>query len=90
EGLPHPGFVAVDTPLSHFKGPHDNVADPELTRDLHTAFLHSTANQEAGQYVVIDHIDPPAFEHEGMVVHYFTGGEVHGRTGFYPERSPQG
>ena len=81
---PHPGFVVIDTPLTHFKGPTDDVEDPEISRDVHAAFLHSLAiDPDGGQSVIIENVDPPAGLEVDATVHWFSGPEGEGRKGFY-------
>jgi uncharacterized Zn finger protein (UPF0148 family) len=81
---PHPGFVVIDTPLTPFRGETDDVDDPELTRNLHAAFLHTLANEHVGQAIVMENVDPPVSLYEEATVHVFTGPEGPGRRGFYP------
>jgi hypothetical protein len=84
---PHPGFVLVDTPLNNFKGQTDDVEDPELTRDLRAAFLHSLAVAVGrGQSIILENVDPPASIRGQAVIHEFTGPDGQGRRGFYPLR----
>lgn len=83
---PHPGFVALDSPLSPFKGITDDEPDPELTKDLHTAFLHSMATAEGeGQVIVIDNVSPPNSVRGHAKIHEFLGTQaITGRKGFFP------
>lgn len=81
---PHPGFVVIDTPLTHFRGETDDIDDPELTRDLHAAFLYSlTFDEGVGQSIIIENVDPPSAIAPRAKIHEF-GSEVSGRAGFYP------
>jgi AAA domain len=82
---PHPGFVAIDTPLTPFRGVKDEIADPELTRDVHTGFLYSLAvSQTGGQAIVIENVEAPNVIRGHAAIHEFDGPDGPGRNGFYP------
>jgi DNA repair ATPase RecN len=83
---PHPGFVVLDSPLGPFKGVRDDEPDPELTKDLHAAFLYSLATaREEGQVIVIDNVDPPDTIRPHARIHEFVGSaSPTGRSGFFP------
>lgn len=82
---PHPGFVAVDSPLTPFRGADsDDEEDPELRADVHSSTLRSlAAGHGEGQAIIMENIDPPPGL-DGATVHVFTGQVGHGRSGFYP------
>jgi peptidoglycan hydrolase CwlO-like protein len=83
---PHCGFAVIDSPLTPFKGMSDDEPDPELTKDLHAAFLYSLATaREDGQTIIIDNIDPPEAIRPHARIHEFLGPAAPtGRKGFFP------
>lgn len=82
---PHPGFVIIDTPLTPFRGPSDDVEDPVLTRNVHTAFLYSLATtQNDAQAIIVENVDVPESIRGLATVHEFRGSEEGERAGFYP------
>jgi predicted nucleic acid-binding Zn-ribbon protein len=84
-GTPHPGFVVIDTPLRHYRGPTDDVEDLERSRDLHVAILRSLASSPSpGQSIIMENEDPPAVIIGRAAIHEFTGSDGVGRRGFYP------
>ena len=89
QGTPHPGFAALDSPLTPYKGSSDDIPDPELPASVKPGLLHSLASQAAGvQTIVIDNIDPPDGLADRAVVHEFVGHASAGRAGFYPPLTP--
>jgi hypothetical protein len=83
---PHAGFVAIDSPLTPFRGSaSDDEEHPEVRADVHTATLHSLASVTGvGQTVIIDNIDPPTGLDNVAEVFVFTGPGGRARGGFYP------
>ena len=83
---PHAGFVAIDSPLTPYRGSTDDEeVDLQAQEDVHAACLNSLASTpNAGQTVIIDNIDPPDGLHAHAEVVVFTGPDGHGRSGFYP------
>ncbi len=82
---PHPGFVAIDSPLTPFRGVKDDVDDPALTEDLHRSFLYSLATATSGgQTVIIENVPAPDAIRGLATIHEFSGPNGLGRRGFYP------
>lgn len=68
KGLPHPGFVVLDTPLLTYRGPMESKKHPEVEPD--EAALKNTSLKECfydhlagladiGQVIVLENSDPP-------------------------------
>ncbi|MFD7076092.1 AAA family ATPase [Nocardioides sp. NPDC059952] len=99
--LPHPGFVALDTPVLTYRDADTailrrggrvepgNVArgdDELMSRTVAQSFYDYLATGHPGQTLVLENQTPPRVEAEGCKVVFFTGVAEHGRAGFYPVR----
>lgn len=91
--LPHPGFVALDTPVLTYRDADEaavettaqETADDELLSGaVARAFYEYLASDHAGQTMVLENQTPPPVEAAGCVVVYFSGSPTTGRVGFYP------
>ncbi|KZE18542.1 MULTISPECIES: hypothetical protein [Sphingomonas] len=85
-GLPHPGFLVLDTPLLTYRDP---IGDDALTEDERALvasslkqhfFSHLASLKEMGQFIVVENVDPPAGLEAGAKVIVFRGGSS-GRAG---------
>lgn len=65
-GLPHPGFLVLDTPLLTYRDP---IGDDTLTDDERVLvasslkqhfFDHLASLKDVGQFIVVENVDPPA------------------------------
>jgi hypothetical protein len=84
EGIPHPGFVLLDTPLNPFKGPDEAVAG-KVNDDVKNAFFESLANDTSGdQIIVLENTEPPASVISKIRYHHFSKNPASGRYGFFP------
>jgi len=92
-GLPHPGFVVLDTPLLTYREPMRNPKHGDLAPDEEAIkrttladhfYAHLAGLRELGQIVVIENADPPASALELASVEVFTGEAGSGRFGFFP------
>lgn len=85
---PHPGFVALDTPVLTYRdaetGVIGDVADELLNRSVATAFYDCLASNLLSQVVVIENQTPPEITSSGCRVVFFSGSPGQGRAGFYP------
>jgi hypothetical protein len=82
-GLPHPGFVVLDSPLLAYwkpEGPGDSLAGSDLKEQFY-AYLQ--AGRAMGQVIVVENEHPPV-EASGMSVTIFTRNPDQGRYGFFP------
>lgn len=89
-GLPHPGFVILDSPLNPFRPKVPNPeGDEPIPFDVKEAFYRDLAADDSGnQYVIIENVEPPQDLQE---IHYeqFTGNSDLGRSGFFPPFPPK-
>jgi hypothetical protein len=86
-GLPHPGFVVLDSPLITYRGPAAAapVASDEefVTQTVAEAFFRYLASGSTGQVIVLENTDPPS-EVDGIAALYFSGSRDVGRYGYLP------
>jgi uncharacterized coiled-coil DUF342 family protein len=88
-GLPHPGFLVLDTPLLTYRDPigDDTLTDDE--RQLASSSLkehffdHLAAVSDAGQFIVIENVDPPSNLDSSTNVEVFRGARGGGRQGLF-------
>jgi hypothetical protein len=85
-GLPHPGFLVLDTPLLTYRDP---IGDDALTEDERALvasslkqhfFSHLASLKDVGQFIVVENVDPPAGLEADANVIVFRGGSS-GRAG---------
>jgi hypothetical protein len=95
-GLPHPGFLILDTPLLTYRDPlHSRYGplseDEEIFRNTSLKdffFEHLFANSDKAQIIVIENIDLPPDIEQLAQVDTFTGDPLSGRKGLlYPLRA---
>jgi hypothetical protein len=87
KGLPHPGFVVLDTPVNPYKGPASSAPDDQLTDVVKDAFFRYLADDKSGdQIIVIENETPPQDVVERVNVYDFTRNHDIGRYGFFPLR----
>jgi hypothetical protein len=91
EGLPHPGFVVLDSPLVTYKPPKSGDEDLSdeaalLPRDFTARFYASVEDLASNvQVIVMENVNPPASQGEGLEDIEFsksTSGSL--RYGFFP------
>jgi hypothetical protein len=91
KGIPHPGFVVLDTPVNPFKGPTSSSPDDKLTDEVKVAFFEYLANDTSGdQVIVMENEEPPEAVRERVTYYQFTKNRNMGRYGFFPPRSRAG
>lgn len=92
-GLPHPGFVVLDTPLLTYRDPMKNPELGDLTDDEKALaktsvkerfFEHLALIDPLGQIIVLENIDPPENIEDLAHVHLFYGNTEESRYGFFP------
>ena len=76
-GLPHPGFVALDSPLTSFK----NKDRYEVAEDVQRAFFVDLAAHADQQVVIIENKEPPEDMRSLMTYAHFSGRVGVGRAG---------
>jgi hypothetical protein len=81
-GMPHPGFVLIDSPLVVYREP--DTDEGGFSHDVKDAFYRSIADDFcASQVIIFENEDPPADLGANANVIRFTGAK-HGRQGFIP------
>ncbi|QDG65246.1 hypothetical protein NIBR502772_02590 [Pseudarthrobacter sp. NIBRBAC000502772] len=87
--LPHPGFVALDTPvLTYRDAEKDGVPDQDdelVSQSVADAFYEYISTRHTGQVIVLENQTPPSVTGEGCSIVYFSGTPGANRSGFYPE-----
>lgn len=90
-GLPHPGFLVLDTPLLTYRDPMDPKAGV-LTEDEQQLaktslkqyfFDHLATLKHVGQFIVIENVDPPANIESIANIEIFRGTAGSGRNGLF-------
>lgn len=89
KGLPHPGFVVLDTPLLTYREPlksrHGELSDDEKAlkaSSLAEKFYRHLAGLEGKlQVIVLENADPPAIVEDLAFIEVFTGVPEDGRYG---------
>ena len=93
KGLPHPGFVVLDTPLLTYRDPMKNLRAGELTDDEQIIaksslkqrfFEHLSSIKHLGQFIILENIDPPDHIETIANVQAFYGNEEGSRNGLFP------
>ena len=88
-GLPHPGFVVLDTPLLTYREPmssrHGELsADEALLKTSSVAenfYKHLASLEDKVQFIVIENTDPPVAVRDLAHIETFTGVPGNGRFG---------
>lgn len=85
-GLPHPGFVVLDSPLTTYKEKDklNKEKNEEVSKSVKNSFFNNLAKSSTDfQIIVFDNETPPKDLH-GITYHYFTGNPDIERIGFIP------
>lgn len=94
KGIPHPGFVVLDTPVNPFKAPTADFVEEvlpvdRLSDDVKAAFFEYLAADKSGdQFIVIENESPPPSIPERVTFFEFTKNPLIGRYGFFPYKTP--
>lgn len=102
QGLPHPGFVVLDSPLTTYRrrggapapdmDPDAGGRDGDAPEDMQRAFfehLSQSAGELGEQIVLFENKEPPAEVLARVRYEQFTGILGTGRAGFIPPSDPQ-
>jgi len=89
KGLPHPGFLVLDTPLLTYREPlkskHGDLSDDEkalkATSLAEKFYKHLASLEKKLQVIVIENSDPPAAIEDRVYIEVFTGLVGDGRYG---------
>lgn len=95
KGLPHPGFLVLDTPLLTYREPlksrHGDLAEDEkalkATSLAEKFYRHLASLEEKLQVIVIENSDPPPAIEELAHIDVFTGLVSDGRCGLLANHS---
>ena len=88
-GLPHPGFLILDTPLLTYRDPigDDLLAPDEIALASSSLkehfFEHLASLRDMGQFIVVENVDPPANLASIANVEVFSGTRASGRSGLF-------
>ena len=91
KGLPHPGFLVLDTPLLTYRDPLKTPKFGELEDDERALaatslkdrfFDHLASLQIDAQFVILENVDPPQDLEGKAHLEVFSGGD--GRLGLFP------
>ncbi|WP_420132739.1 hypothetical protein [Rhodopseudomonas sp.] len=90
EGLPHPGFVIIDSPLTSYKkrGAGVRGADTTVSQSVEVAFWESLKSISGDvQVVIVENKEPPSDVAHTVHYEWFAGDEAGpgDRIGFIPE-----
>jgi hypothetical protein len=95
EGLPHPGFLVLDSPLVTYKPPktgEEDLSDEAalLPPDFSARFYASLEDLASNvQVIVMENVDPPASQGGGLrEIEFSKSASSTQRYGFFPHPSP--
>ena len=81
-GIPHPGFVVLDSPLTTYKG---KKSQEDVNGDIQDAFFSDLASLVNNmQIIILDNKEPSSEVKEKINFEEFTKDENNGRYGFFP------
>ncbi|TCD16381.1 hypothetical protein [Oricola cellulosilytica] len=93
-GLPHPGFLVLDTPLLTYRDPIRSkegplAADEQELRNtsLRDFFFEHLASLSFAEFIIVENIDPPLGIEELGHTQVFTSDPNSGRFGLFPSRA---
>jgi hypothetical protein len=85
-GIPHPGFVILDSPLNPLRDP-DEVDHNKLPDSMKRAFFEDLASDSTGaQFIIFENTEPPAHLVSQTNYVHFSGNPTVGRAGYFPQR----
>lgn len=84
KGIPHPGFVVLDTPINPYKGPAPKAGEL-IVDEMKAAFYEYLAADNSGdQFIIMENEPPPeAVKANANYIHFSKNPEVD-RYGFFP------
>jgi hypothetical protein len=94
QGLPHPGFVVIDSPLTSYKKKGNGVhgADTSVGQGVEAALWESLISiSNDVQIIIVENKEPPAAVAAAVHYEWFAGDEAGpgDRTGFIPEAAAE-
>ncbi|WP_139245999.1 hypothetical protein [Geodermatophilus amargosae] len=97
EGLPHPGFVVLDSPVVTYRPPDENSPwtaatdaddDEYVSATVFDRFYEHLATDARAQVIVMENVSPPNLRQDDSTrVHHFTKNDGVGRYGFFPHEA---
>ncbi|MCK5662332.1 MAG: hypothetical protein KAI17_02550 [Thiotrichaceae bacterium] len=81
--LPHPGFIALDTPLLAYREPEGEEDDLSGT-DVQDKFYEYLARHSDRQTIILENADPPDELKDNPQTIFFSKNPHQGRYGFFP------
>ena len=85
-GIPHPGFVLLDTPLNPLRDP-DGMDGDTVPEPMKHAFYEDLASDATGcQFIIFENTEPPKTLVGRMNYLHFSANPKVGRYGFFPLR----
>lgn len=83
-GIPHPGFVLLDTPLNPLRGP-DEAPEMKMQDPMKRAFFEDLVSDKSGdQFIIFENSEPPTDLRANMSYLHFSHNVSVGRHGFFP------
>ncbi|KTD85681.1 hypothetical protein [Paenibacillus etheri] len=85
-GLPHPGFVILDSPLTTYKerDKEQKWKNEEVNHSIKESFFKKLAASSSDCQIIIFDNEIPPKDAEAITYHHFTGNKELERTGFIP------
>ncbi|MCC6970560.1 MAG: hypothetical protein IT434_10095 [Phycisphaerales bacterium] len=84
KGLPHPGVVAIDSPLNPFKGADQDSAERVNTEVQEAFYADLAADKSGDQIIVFENTEPPTALRNKIRYTHFSGNPTKPRAGFFP------
>jgi len=98
KGLPHPGFVVLDSPLLSYRGPLQFAKYGPLSQDEESVkqttlnehfYNHLASLAPIGQFLILENQDPPEATFKVANITMFSGENGFDRQGFFPPSRSQ-
>lgn len=88
-GLPHPGFVILDSPLTTYKerDRQANRKNEDVDVSIKAQFFYNLASMSKHQQIIIFDNEIPPEDLTDVTYHHFTGNQEIYRTGFIPQQN---
>ena len=88
-GLPHPGFVILDSPLTTYKerDRQAKLKNEDVDVSIKAHFFYNLASMSKHEQIIIFDNEIPPEDLTDVTYHHFTGNQEIYRTGFIPQQS---
>lgn len=86
KGIPHPGFVVLDSPLTTYKEKDriKNEKNEEVSKSVKSSFFNNLAKCSTDCQIIVFDNETPSADLQGITYHHFTGNPNINRSGFIP------